>query len=638
MNPSEAKQLIDRSGQLNTTYLGTHQSNLGVEENIGVNDQYRRTHVLNIGPTGYGKTQLMVHAALQDAKKGHGFAVINPKGELITQLLQKLPEDRLDDIIYLNPGREPVPGINVLQPQITDEMTEAQRENQKEIIISDLIDLFKRLSKNWGDRFGRVLETLLRAHIDLNIRQDAEKTLLDVFKTVIKDEELQDLINETTDPVVREGLISIKEDLSSSQLEPLQRRLDDFVMNPVIRKIIAAKHSSFDFKDAVNNQKIILVEVQKGDVGGQVSQLLGSIVITKIWAATQSRINQPENLRVPFYLYVDELDNFAGEGSNFATILSEAREYRLGCWLATQYLGQLNSKMQQAVSNNCRTKITFNLDGTDHPGKIARMFAGVSKTDLMRLGKYRGVVQSPTKEQQANATTFTTYPPWKPSNERDIDQIREQQTPAKQTNQAELELQQSLGNSANAGSEKHRELLATAKEQLEDQNEEIQVNLLYQDSGDEMPDGHIFLSGEEIAHLEAELSTLTKPAKVLQNLRRAAEQDREVYFIVEKGSASKLENIVSDPVNRRGTEHEGSQGKFSYYTGSDGQPVTDVEELKQAEYRILELDKGHLNETGGEPSCPELPDYTKDELESFCLHRESDGYCSALGQTCVITQ
>jgi 3-dehydroquinate dehydratase len=481
MKPQEVKQLIQRTGQLETTYLGTRQSNLGIEENIGVQDQYRRTHVLNIGPTGYGKTQLMVHAALQDAEKGHGFAVINPKGGLITELLQKLPEDRLDDIIYLNPGREPVPGINVLQPQITEDMTDAQIENQKEIIVSDLLDLFKRLSKNWGDRWPRVLETLLRAHIDLNIQQDAEKTLLDVFSTIIKDEDLEDLISETQDAVVRKQLVSIREDLSSSQLEPLQRRLGDFGMNPIIRKIIAVKHSSFDFKDAVDNQKIILVEVQKGDVGGQISQLLGSIVITKIWAATQSRINQPENQRVPFYLYVDELDNFAGEGSNFATILSEAREYQLGCWLATQYLGQLDSDMQQAVSNNCRTKITFNLDGTEHPGKIARMFSGKSQSDLTELGKYRAVVQSPTEKQQAQATEFSTYPPWQPSNERSIESIKRKQTPAKQSNRVELELQQSLGNSANAGGEQHGELLATAKQQLENQ-EEVQVNLLYQDS------------------------------------------------------------------------------------------------------------------------------------------------------------
>ncbi|MXR40082.1 type IV secretion system DNA-binding domain-containing protein [Halobaculum sp. WSA2] len=637
MKPGEAKQLIERTGQLQTTYLGSRTSTLGVEENVGIEDQYRRTHVLNIGATGGGKTQLMTHAALQDAYKDTGFAVINPKGGLIDELIEKLPEDRLNDIIYINPGKEPVPGINVLQPQINEDMTEAQVENQKEIIVSDLIDLFKRQSENWGDRFGRVLETLLRAHINLNIQKNSEKTLLHVFKTVVNDEALEELIDETQDPVVREELVRVREDLSSSQLEPLQRRLNDFVMNPTIRKVIAAKQSSFDIKDAIDNQRIILVEVQKGDVGGQVSRLVGSIIITKIWAAAQSRISQPEEQRDPFHLYVDELDNFAGEGSNFTTILSEAREYRLGCWLATQYLDQLPTRMQQAVTNNCRTKIALHPGDGENTASITRMFNNINQSQLKSLGNYRAVIQKPGQKQQQNAVIFDTYPPWEPENTRDINRVKRRQTPAKKTKQVELEVEQSLGNSANAGGDEHLEMLAAAKEELETRG--FQVNLLYQDSGDEKPDGHVFLPDNDIAHLEAELSTLTKPAKVLENLRRGIKENREVFFVVKNGDAAKLENIISDPVNRRGSEHTDSNGGFSYYKDSDGQPVKDTEQLQNAEYRVLELDGDSLQEIEEpETDCPQIDDgFDEEELEDFCLYREEDGYCSELGQECVIT-
>ncbi len=165
-----------------TTSIGTRTSQLGIEENIGIPDDKRLLHTLALGPTGYGKTQAMLHAALQDAHKGHGLCMVIPKGKAIDQFLQKIPEDRVDDVVYINPADQDTPRINVLEPHTHSGMNQAQKENQKEIIVSDLIDLFKRYSENWGDRFGRVLETLFRAYLDLNIRGKTLYSLLDVFE------------------------------------------------------------------------------------------------------------------------------------------------------------------------------------------------------------------------------------------------------------------------------------------------------------------------------------------------------------------------------------------------------------------------------------------------------------------------
>jgi len=142
MNPEETRNLIENTDSLDATFLGTRTSQLGVEENVSIDDDKRLLHTLTIGPTGYGKTQLMVHAVLQDIYKGHGLCLVNPKGDAISELLAKLPDDRLDDIVYVNPARDRAPGINVLEPYTTEAMNEAQVENQKEIIVSDLIDLF----------------------------------------------------------------------------------------------------------------------------------------------------------------------------------------------------------------------------------------------------------------------------------------------------------------------------------------------------------------------------------------------------------------------------------------------------------------------------------------------------------------
>ncbi|WP_159903618.1 type IV secretory system conjugative DNA transfer family protein [Salinirussus salinus] len=634
MNPEETRTLIESTEHLNTTYLGFRESQLGVEENVGLSDDYRMTHVLNIGPTGYGKSQLLTHVALQDAEKDHGLCIVNPKGSMIDEVIAKLPENRLDDVVYINPASEPVTPINVLEPQITDEMNTAQRENQKEIIVSDLIDLFKRQSENWGDQFGRVLETLLRAHLDLNIKQNESKTLVDVFRCVIQDEPLSELIDQTQDSVIREQLVRVKEDMTSYEMEPLQRRLNDFVMNPTIRRVIGAEESGLDFRKAVNNGKIVLVDIQKGEVGGTVSELVGSIVITKIWAAAQSRITQPFEERQPFYLYVDELQNFAGEGSNFTKILSEAREYRLGCWLATQYLQQLAPEMKRAVSNNCRSKIVFNPSGSENTSQIAGMLQGVDKTTLTSLGKYRAAVQKPSEENQRNAVLFNTYPPWE-ADYSDVDKIKQEKAAARTSNKTQVQLTQSLGNQANAGGETHQELLAAAKQDLEERG--FHVNLLYQGQEEEKPDGHVHLPNQEVAHLEAENSTLSKPGKVLKNLRRGVEEDREIFYVVEEGKAAKLENIVSDPVNRRGSEHEDENGTYNYYT-VDGEPITQIDELKQAEYRVLELAGDTLEEHEEiEDECPELDHNQRDDLENFCLYRDDSGFCSALETQCVLT-
>jgi hypothetical protein len=635
MKPGDTRKLIESTENLDTTYLGTRESQLGVEENVGLKDDYRMTHVLNIGPTGYGKSQLLTHVALQDAEKGHGLAILNPKGGLIDELIAKLPEERLDDIIYINPAQEPVTPINVLEPQVTEDMNQAQRENQKEIIVSDLIDLFKRQSENWGDQFGRVLETLLRAHLDLNIKKQSSKTLVDVFRCVIQEEPLTDLIDQTEDSVIREQLVRVREDMTSYEMEPLQRRLNDFVMNPTIRRVIGAEESGLDFQKAVNNGKIILVDIQKGEVGGTVSELVGSITITKIWAAAQSRITQPEEQRTPFFLYVDELQNFAGEGSNFTKILSEAREYRLGCWLATQYLEQLAPEMRRAVSNNCRTKICFNPSGSDNINQIAGMLQGIKKKKLKGLGKFRAVVQKPSEKNQRDAVTFDTYPPWE-ADHSDVEKIKKEKAAAQTSKKTQVELDQSLGNQANAGQETHQELLAAAKQDLE--NRGFQVNLLYQGQEEEKPDGHVHLPDNEVAHLEAEHSTLSKPGKVLKNLRRGIEEDREVFFVVEEGKAAKLENIISDPVNRRGSEYEDEEGSYSYYTNEDGEPITDVEEIGETEYRILELTGDELEEQDEvENECPELEHNEREDLENFCLYRDEDGFCSALETQCVLT-
>ncbi len=228
-------------------------------------------------------------------------------------------------------------------------------------------------------------------------------------------------------------------------------------------------------------------------------------------------------------------------------------------------------------------------------------------------------------------------PPWE-LEDTDVDQLKKQGTAASSISSAQVKASQSLGKGNNAGGDKHRELLAQAKKQLEEHG--FTVNLLYQDQGDEKPDGHVHLPDNSIAHLEAEHSTLSRPVKVLRNLQRAVKEDREVFYIVENGKAAKLQNIVDDPKNRRGNEYSDEQGSYSYYTDEDGEAYTDFEDLENAEYRVIEIgeDKLEVHDKKIEPECPELQHNTEEDLQAFCLHRDEDGFCTELEQPCVLLQ
>ena len=637
MKPQKSRELVTNHSS-EETYIGSRTSLLGVEENISISDDQRVKHLLTTGATGAGKSQELLHAALQDAYRGFGFAVINSKGKLLDEFLSKMPEHRYKDLIYVNPVNQPITGINVLEPYVNQESPVAVKANQIELIVSNLIQLFKKRSVNWGDRFGRVLATLLRAGIEANIEYNTGYTLLDIKRCVTCTEDLKDLIDNTRDPEIRSQLVNIKNNLSDSQLEPLVRRLNDFTENKTVRHVIAAENSDINFKDVVNRRKILLVDSREGEVGTTVLELLTSIVVTKLWAAAQKRYYQ-DQVNSPFYLFIDELQTFPTEGSHFAEILSKAREYSLGCWLTTQYLSRLPRQTRNAVKNNCRTKLVFAPSGSEDLSKIARMLRGTNQDRLTRLKDYQAVVQKPENQQRSTAITIDTYPPWS-SDQDQVEEIKSQQSVATRSNQGGgSKLKQSLGQGNNVGGEAHEQLLINAKKRLEQDRDGVQVNLLYQDTGDDKPDGKVILSDGDIAHLEAEHSTLTKPVKVLTNYLRATQEQRECIFVVEQGKAAKLQNILEDPVNRRGNEHEDQDGSYSYYTGEDGD-FTETETLQNGEYRIIEIqeDTIEIHKDTVEVECPELETQAEEDLEGFCLYREEDGHCTALGQQCTLIQ
>jgi len=652
MKPEETRNLIENSDVFETTFTGSHTSTLGVEENVGIPDEYRTTHTLSVGATGVGKTQTIIHAILQDINKGQGLCFINPKGFAVNQIIAKMPEERYQDLIYINPsvsddsGEDTVPPINVLEPYVSADAPESVKENQREIIVSDVMELFKRESKDWGDRFPRILEALLRACVTQNIENRAGYTLIDVYDALSDNQLLDELIEVTDDPVLLKQLTRIDEEYGVNERDAVLHRLENFISNKIIRGILSAKQVGIDFKEAVENQKIILIDVREGETSGKVARLVGSIILTKIWTAVQTRANQEPGNRDPFYLYVDELQRFASEGSALITMLAEAREYELGCWLATQYLSHLSKDMRKAVTTNCRSKLVFSPEGDDQ-SHLASLLRQVEKQHLQQLNEYRAMLQTPGDDRQ-RPNVVNTYPPWDAEWDEVSDVKEEQSVSVSLDDVVDVDspgevfeqVSDQTGSDPTAGKRRHDQLLAAAKLELQDRG--FQVKSQRQRSGVEKPDGKVLLDGQQ-AYLEAESSSLSKPVKVLNNYRRATEDGVECIFVVEEGGEERLKRIVDDPVNREGDEFEDDEGNFSYYKGEDGE-FTDIELLQeQGEYRVLSFCSDNLDQLMGgneeDTECPLLDQHPREELETMCYKRDPDtGYCSALGQQCVLTE
>lgn len=542
MNSDEAKTLIESTEDMDTTFFGTRESALGVEEHVGVDDADRTLHTMVTGPTGTGKTNLLLTLVLQDIQKGAGAAFLNPKGGVIDEIIAKLPEERLDDVIYVNPGNDRCPGFNLLEPETSGEQSESSREMQRKIVVSNLMALFRRLSDDVGERWPRNLRSLLTAHVSLNVAHGESNTLMDVYECVEDNEKLVDLLNRVPDQVTRKQLEEVQ-NLSQRERQPLLRRLSDLLENKLIRRIITQPTSSISFRDALKDSKVILVDAQGGNVGDWAARIIGSVVLTKLWSAAAARNTVPEQQRPPFHIHVDEVQEFVSEANQLRRMLSQCREFNVSLTVATQYLDDLDPTLTRAILNNTMTKAVFSPGASEDLSTYTRVMNGVSKGKLSRLGKFQPAIQRPAERELPEAVIVETYPPWDFDVER-VDQRKEallrQYQPLEDRS---VDASASTGDVAAAGGEAHEALLREAKQYLEFE-EDVQVNILFQD-GSERPDAHI-IGDDGVAHLEAEHSTLSKPEKVLTNLERAVEEDRECVFIVEEDNLDRLEGILEE--------------------------------------------------------------------------------------------
>lgn len=368
---------------------------------FGIKTDDRRRHMYIIGKTGMGKTNLLEHLAIQDIRSGHGVAYVDPHGDTAEKLITMIPPERLNDVIYINPADQEFPiAFNVME-QVAPEY--------RHLVASGLVGVFKKL---WAESWGPRLEYILRNAL-LALLECPDSTLLGVMRILVDKKYRAHVVNQVKDPVVKsfwvDEFTKWNDRVLQEVVAPIQNKVGQFLSTSIIRNIVGQPQSSFNIRDAMDQRKIIILNLAKGRIGEDNSALLGAMMITKIQMAAMARVDMPEEQREDFYLYVDEFQNFATE--SFANILSEARKYRLNLILANQYVTQIDEIVRDAIFGNAGTLIAFRVGAVDSEFLEKEFEPVFTMHDVVNLPKYNIYLKLMIDGIAGDAFSATTLPP-----------------------------------------------------------------------------------------------------------------------------------------------------------------------------------------------------------------------------------
>jgi CxxC-x17-CxxC domain-containing protein len=345
---------------------------------FGIKTDDRRRHMYFIGKTGMGKSTILENMIVQDIRAGRGVAVVDPHGDLAEKIIEYIPNDRINDVIYFNPADMEYPfAFNVV---------EQVEPHLRHLVASGLIGVFQKL---WADSWGPRLEYILRNTI-LAILDYPGSTLLGVTRMLSDKKFRKKVIEKIQDPVVKAFWVnefsSYADKFASEAVSPIQNKVGQFLSSSLIRNIVGQVKSTINIREVMDNKKILILNLSKGRIGEDNSALLGAMMITKIQLAAMSRVEIPERDRQDFYLYIDEFQNFTTE--SFANILSEARKYRLNLIMAHQYIEQLGEVVQPAIFGNVGTMIVFRVGAADAEELVKEFTPVFTEEDIVNLPKY----------------------------------------------------------------------------------------------------------------------------------------------------------------------------------------------------------------------------------------------------------
>lgn len=348
---------------------------------ISANDQ--RHHLYIIGKTGSGKTTLLRNLIIQHIALGHGVGVIDPHGDLAEELLHHIPPKRADHLVYFNPGDLEFPiGLNVLANVAPDD---------RHLVASGIVSAFKGIWRDsWGPRLEYILYNAISALLDCR-----NATLLGVNRMLTDPLFLAKVVRQIKDPFVRafwaEEYQGYDERFKREAIAPIQNKIGQFLLNPVVCNILGQVRTKVRIPFIMDNQRLFIANLAKGSLGHEKANLLGSLIVTQFQLGAMARSSRPEAERQDFYLFIDEFQNFSTDA--FASILAEARKYRLSLTLAHQYIDQLSLPIRQAVFGNVGTLIAFRVGFADAEVMEKEFGKAFTASALADLNRYEVAVK-----------------------------------------------------------------------------------------------------------------------------------------------------------------------------------------------------------------------------------------------------
>lgn len=349
---------------------------------FGIKAEDRTRHMYVIGKTGMGKSTMLENMAVQDLRNGEGMAFIDPHGSTAELLLDYVPEDRINDVVYFAPFDTDYPAaFNIMEDVGHD---------KRHLVANGLMSAFKKI---WVDAWSARMEYILNNTL-LALLEYPDATLLGVNRMFTDKDYRKKVVDHITDPSIKSFWVdeyAKYTDRYTQEATPaIQNKVGQFVSNPLIRNIIGQPKSTFDIRKMMDEKKILIMNLSKGKVGEQNTNLLGSMLITKIYLAAMSRADasREEMGNLPnFYFFVDEFQSFANE--SFADILSEARKYHLNLTIAHQYIEQMQEEVRAAVFGNVGTMVTFRVGSFDADVLEKEFLPAFSAEDIVNLDKYQ---------------------------------------------------------------------------------------------------------------------------------------------------------------------------------------------------------------------------------------------------------
>lgn len=398
---AEPPAILPKSGvQIGeTSFRGDHKP-------VRLSDDDRRRHLYIIGQTGTGKSNLLTSMAQQDIDAGKGVCVVDPHGDLIDAILRTIPARRVQDVIVFDPADYLHPiGLNMLE-------YDPQKPEQKTFIVNEMQSIFNRLFAQ--ETMGPVFEQYMRNTLLLLMDNVEERATLVEVPRVLTDEKFRKrLLEKAANPTVidfwtKEAEKAGGEAALNNMAPYITSKFNNFIANDYVRPIIGQPESAFNFRKVMDNGQILLVNLSKGRIGDINANLLGMIIVGKLLMAALSRVDISEQKRRDFYLYIDEFQNFSTD--SIATILSEARKYRLNLTLAHQFIAQLPEKIRDAVFGNVGSMLVFRI-GADDAEYLEKQFAPVfSKDDLLNIGNYQAYAKLLIGGKTSKAFNIRTLP------------------------------------------------------------------------------------------------------------------------------------------------------------------------------------------------------------------------------------